>query len=78
MKISNIVYGIGVVVISITGVAAVMAIVGAIVMMPDRWSDATVVRICRDGTRIYRLADGTIEVHRDRYHGYRVEDEKTT
>ena len=30
--------------------------------IPDRWDRATVVRICRDGTRVFRMEDGEYRV----------------
>jgi hypothetical protein len=77
MKISNVVFGICVVLIGIAGVAAFMAIVVALVMVPDKFSDATIVKICRDGTRVYRLPDGVIMIRRDAFQGYAVEDVNT-
>jgi hypothetical protein len=77
LKISNIVFGIYVIAIGIVGMAAVATIIVALVMVPDKFSDATVVKICRDGTRIYRLPDGMIVVRRNAFQGYAVEDVNT-
>jgi hypothetical protein len=45
--------------------------------MPDRWEQATAIKICRDGTPILRLADGSIWARRSGFHAYRVEDAQT-
>jgi hypothetical protein len=55
--------------------AAVLGIAfGALIWwLPSKWDGATVLRICRDGTPIVQLANGSIWARRSGILAYRVE-----
>jgi hypothetical protein len=44
-----------------------------VVSIPSKWDQATVLRICRDGTPIVQLADGSVWARRTAFLAYRVE-----
>ncbi len=45
------------------GVAIAIGIMLAVVIsIPDRWDRATVIKVCRDGTKIFRMDDGEYRV----------------
>jgi hypothetical protein len=50
-------------------------VLGAIIAaIPSRWSDAVMVKICRDGTPILRRQNGEYWARRSGFTSYRVED----
>jgi hypothetical protein len=57
--------------------AAIAAMVAVIVLwdnpIPSKWNGATVLRICRDGTPIVQLADGSVWARRSGVLAYRVD-----
>jgi hypothetical protein len=61
--------------ISFASVAGFLALGFAIAWTPSRWDNAVAVRICRDGTPILRLADGSLWARRSSALAYRVEDQ---
>jgi hypothetical protein len=52
---------------------AIAAILTMILMIPTKWDNATVLRICRDGTPIVQLSDGSVWALRSGLLVYRVE-----
>jgi hypothetical protein len=48
--------------------------VGALIAWPGKWDKAVALKICRDGTPILRLQDGSIWARRNGFTAYRVED----
>ena len=61
------------VLIFVSGILAAL-----IAAMPDsKWDKAVVLRICRDGTPILRLANGELWARRSGFVSYRVEDMQT-
>jgi hypothetical protein len=58
-------------------VSVIIAVVLAITPMPNRWSGAIALKICRDGTPILRLLDGSMWARRNGFTAYRVEDMQT-
>jgi hypothetical protein len=60
--------------VTLIGVTAVIIFVIAITAQPSKWDGATLLKICRDGTPIVRLRDGTVWARRTQYFGYPVED----
>ena len=53
---------------------AVIAVMVAILWAPSRWDQAVLVKVCRDGTPILRLADGSFVARRTGFVSYRVEE----
>ena len=53
-----------------------VVILASILMLasPNKWDHATVLRICRDGTPILQLEDGTVWARRNALTRYRVKD----
>jgi len=50
-------------------IAALLIIAtGGLVAAPDRWDRATVIHVCPDGTKVFRMEDGEYRV---RYRGFR-------
>jgi hypothetical protein len=47
-------------------------LVAAPAVMPDRWDRATVVRVCHDGTKVFRMDDGDYQV-RTNWRSYHAE-----
>jgi hypothetical protein len=46
-----------------------------LIAWPDKWDNATVLRICRDGTPIVQLPDGTVWARRGGFTRYRVKSD---
>jgi hypothetical protein len=57
------------------GMAALGLSVAAVIALPDKWDKAVALKICRDGTPILRLQDGSIWARRNGFTAYRVENE---
>lgn len=47
------------------------------VYVPSKWDNATAIKICRDGTVILRLTDGTTWARINGFRHYRVENVET-
>jgi hypothetical protein len=56
------------------GLGAALAV--ASIMLPSKWDGAKVLKICRDGTPILELADGSIRARRSVVVSYEVKDWK--
>jgi hypothetical protein len=62
---------INVLIISASALMVVLAL-----MLPSKWDKAVALKICRDGTPILRLQDGSIWARRNGFIAYRVENEE--
>jgi hypothetical protein len=55
--------------ISMVALGAAMAV---LILVPDKWDRATLLRVCRDGTLIVRLEDGKVVAKRS-FRAFRIE-----
>jgi hypothetical protein len=56
---------------------AVLVVSIWVIATPSKWDKSVALRICRDGTPILRLSDGSIWARQSSVRAYRVEDEKS-
>ena len=57
------------------GMIALGLSIVAVLNLPDKWDKAVALKICRDGTPIVRLEDGSVWARRSGIRAYRVENE---
>ena len=62
-------------IIWLVGMIALGLSIAAVIALPDKWDKAVALKICRDGTPIVRLPDGTVWARRSGIRAYRVENE---
>jgi hypothetical protein len=62
--------------INVLIIAASALMVVLALMLPSKWDKAVALKICRDGTPILRLQDGSIWARRNGFIAYRVENEE--
>jgi hypothetical protein len=62
--------------INVLIIAASVLMVVLALMLPSKWDKAIALKICRDGTPILRLQDGSIWARRNGFTAYRVENEE--
>lgn len=56
--------------------AAFAVLLFSLLSAPSKWDGATAIKICRDGTPILRLTDGSVWARRSAVLAYRVEDQE--